>query len=378
MTALRFLIIAMAVLGLFVAVLPQVVSAHHWIPDIQVNVTPAETKASRTVTFQVIIWNSGASTITICRVDILFGWDPAPQNVFTGSEAISAGETKTWEISEVIPDVEPGFYSETVTIAGMTLALPPDLTCESNSWPRTIKIVANKPPEAAFSFSPATPAPNAEVYFSDASSDPDGTVESWHWDFGGEAFSNDRNPSHRFTEPGPHPVVLTVTDSDEATASVTQNVQVLPNLPPVASFAFSPTAANTSTVIQFSDQSSDPDGSVLSWRWDFGDETSSNDRNPTHRFLDAGVYQVSLTVTDNDGSTNIVTQNVEIVSVPTANGPRPSGFGIMEWGMLGAATAAIGIVGFLIVKGKIFRRTRRWGQAGNQTSNGSKSRWRPR
>jgi PKD repeat protein len=377
MKGLRRFIIAVALAGLVVAVLPQIVSAYHWIPDIQVSVAPGQAKASRTVLFQVIVQNSGASTVTICRVDIQFGWNLGPQNVFVGSHDLLAGGTKTWETSEDIPDVEPGFYSETVTITGTTLALPPDLTCDPNDWPGTLQIVANQPPEAAFSYSPPTPAPDADVYFSDASSDLDGTVEAWQWDFGGGALSNDRNPTHQFTDPGSHLVVLTVTDSDGAMDAVSHTVQVLPNSSPVSAFSFSPGLANTSTVIQFSDQSSDPDGSVVSWRWDFDDGTSSNDQNPIHRFHAAGVYHVTLTVTDNDGSTSRVTQNVEVVAVPSANGPGVSGFGIIAWGTVAAAIAAIGIVGLLIVKRKLFRRPRRWGQAGNQNSNGSKSRWRP-
>ena len=71
------------------------------------------------------------------------------------------------------------------------------------------------------------------------------------------------------------------------------------NRPPVASFSF----ATVGLSAVFTDMSSDPDGSVLSWSWDFGDATSSTERSPSHTFASAGTYIVRLTVTDDDGDT---------------------------------------------------------------------------
>jgi RHS repeat-associated protein len=54
------------------------------------------------------------------------------------------------------------------------------------------------------------------------------------------------------------------------------------------------------TTTRFLDRSSDADGSIVQWSWDFGDGGSSGERNPTHTFSAAGDYTVSLTVTDNN------------------------------------------------------------------------------
>ena len=51
--------------------------------------------------------------------------------------------------------------------------------------------------------------------------------------------------------------------------------------------------------MEFTDQSSDPDGTVTSWSWDFGDGFSSTEKNPTHIFPTMDTYNVILTVTDN-------------------------------------------------------------------------------
>lgn len=69
------------------------------------------------------------------------------------------------------------------------------------------------------------------------------------------------------------------------------------NLPPVASFEF----VATGLTVDFTDTSTDPDGFIVSWEWNFGDGSFSNQQNPTHTFDTANTYIVSLTVTDDDG-----------------------------------------------------------------------------
>lgn len=71
------------------------------------------------------------------------------------------------------------------------------------------------------------------------------------------------------------------------------------NQPPQAGFAFQ---ANGLTV-DFTDQSTDADGSIVSWAWDFGDGTISDLQNPQHTYSTANTYVVSLIVTDDDGDT---------------------------------------------------------------------------
>ncbi len=71
------------------------------------------------------------------------------------------------------------------------------------------------------------------------------------------------------------------------------------NRPPVASFEFEATALTVS----FTDTSTDPDGTVVSHAWDFGDGSGSAEQHPTHTFGAAGTYIVRLTVTDDDGAT---------------------------------------------------------------------------
>ncbi|AZZ95227.1 PKD domain-containing protein [Hahella sp. KA22] len=85
-----------------------------------------------------------------------------------------------------------------------------------------------------------------------------------------------------------------------------------PNGDPVADFSFSVAKLE----VRFSDESSDSDGEIVSWQWDFGDGNSSISRNPTHTYASAGGYSVSLNVTDNDGNTASKTQTVSVGDTP--------------------------------------------------------------
>jgi PKD repeat protein len=85
------------------------------------------------------------------------------------------------------------------------------------------------------------------------------------------------------------------------------------NTPPTAALTWSPTEPAPGDLVQFSDASSDPDGAIASWAWDFGDGTSSNAQNPTHQYAAVGTFTVTLTVTDNDGATNSISHQVAVV-----------------------------------------------------------------
>src|SRR5882724_9379264 len=155
----------------------------------------------------------------------------------------------------------------------------------------------NQSPVAAFTSS----CPTLTCSFTDQSSDPDGTIATWRWDFGdGSATVSTRNPSHTYSAGGSYTVTLTVTDNQGAQNAVTHPVAPSqPNQPPTAAF----TASCSALTCSFTDQSSDPDGTIATWRWDFGDGSATGTtRNPSHTYSAGGSYTVTLTVTDNQGA----------------------------------------------------------------------------
>lgn len=168
-----------------------------------------------------------------------------------------------------------------------------------------------QPPQANFSFTPPTPNPNEEVKFTDQSTDPDGQVVKWEWEFGDGATSSERNPSHKYAAKGKYTVKLTVTDDTGLTSSTTKIVPVGLK-PPVANFAFTPANPKAGQAVRFTDQSTDADGTIQAWAWDFGDGATSTERNPQHQYAKDGTYTVKLTVTDNDGLSHTASKQITV------------------------------------------------------------------
>lgn len=98
-------------------------------------------------------------------------------------------------------------------------------------------------------------------------------------------------------------------------ASLTQPITITAtaNIPPVASFTFSPTVISVGQAVSFDASASrDPDGTIVRYDWDFGDGTTATGVTVTHTYARAGSYLVSLTVTDNQGATNTATRTVTV------------------------------------------------------------------
>lgn len=156
-----------------------------------------------------------------------------------------------------------------------------------------------------------------------ASSDPDGTITNYLWDFGdGTTQPGGSTAAHTYTNPGQYTVKLTVTDNSGLTGSAQQTVNpsTAPPAAPVASF--------TQTCDQL-DCSFDGSGSstgatgALTYAWTFGDGSTGTGVNPSHTFGSAGTYPVKLTVTDSLSRSASITKQV---TVSTANPVTPIAF----------------------------------------------------
>jgi len=173
----------------------------------------------------------------------------------------------------------------------------------------------NAPPTANFTYSPTTPPVGAWVQFDgSSSSDSDGTITSYAWNFGDGSTDSGVSRWHQFNTPGTKIVTLTVTDNDGATHTMTQAVQIgSSNQAPVASFVATPTNPMASAWVQFdATASSDPDGSIVSYAWNFGDGSTESGSLVWHAFGAAGTYVVTLTVTDDDGATDSTSFAIQV------------------------------------------------------------------
>jgi serine protease len=184
---------------------------------------------------------------------------------------------------------------------------------------------ANLAPVAGFDIAAST---GLTVDFTDTSSDPDGSISAWDWEFGGDGASDVQNPSHTFSGAGTYTVTLTVTDNAGTTDAFSQDVSVsdtAANTPPLAAFSYACSGRDCS----FTDLSSDPDaGDAINTRsWDFGDGGSSTERNPAHSYASQGNYTVSLEVTDNNGGSGSVTAAFRVKNHGNVSGSAGGGSG---------------------------------------------------
>jgi PKD repeat protein len=174
-------------------------------------------------------------------------------------------------------------------------------------------------PSASFTVS-SNPAAGAPVSFDGGgSSDPDGTISSYSWNFGdGSAAATGATPSHVYAAPGTYTVTLTVTDNGGVTANTSQSVAV--DELPSAAFSSSPASPGAGKPVSFDGSTSaDPDGSIASYAWNFGDGSAAGSgATPTHAYASASTYTVTLTVTDSSGLTATTTQGVTVDELPTA------------------------------------------------------------
>jgi len=135
------------------------------------------------------------------------------------------------------------------------------------------------------------------------SSDPDGTIASYDWDFGDGATGTGAKPSHTYASAATFTVKLTVTDDKGAknSKSTTADITEAGQQPPVAE-AGGPYKGSKGKLIQFNGSlSHDPDGTIASYDWDFGDGSTGTGAKPMHTYANAGPYEATLSVTDNDG-----------------------------------------------------------------------------
>ncbi|NFP90576.1 collagenase [Clostridium sporogenes] len=80
-----------------------------------------------------------------------------------------------------------------------------------------------------------------------------------------------------------------------------------------------PKEANTDEKIKFSSESSTDDGKIVSYSWDFGDNTTSSEKNPIHIYKNPGTYTVKLTITDDKGLKAEKTSSITINKVLKGN-----------------------------------------------------------
>ncbi len=242
---------------------------------------------------------------------VSYAWDFGDGNTGTGvSPSHTYAAVGSYTVSLTVTD--DGSLTDTATTTATIAQLQPPVADPNGPYNGTVGVPVQ--------------------FDGSGSSDPDGTIQSYAWDFGDGNTGTGVNPTHSYTAAGTFTVSLTVTDNDGLTDTAATTATIVQLQPPVAD----PNGPYNGTVgvpVQFNGSgSSDPDGTIQSYAWDFGDGNTGTGVNPTHIYTAAGTFTVSLTVTDNDGLTDTATTTATIVQLqpPVAdpNGPYTGTAGV--------------------------------------------------
>jgi subtilisin family serine protease/PKD repeat protein len=168
----------------------------------------------------------------------------------------------------------------------------------------------------------------AQNFDGSGSYDDDGDTITYSWNFGDGLTGVGVTTNHVYTAGGIYTVTLIVNDGKvDSEPSITTADIMAVNNPPVAN-AGGPYSGTEGVAVIFDGSGSyDSDGAITAYDWNFGDGTTGTGISPTHTYGTAGVYTVTLTVTDDDGATSTdettVTVNEAVNDPPIADAGGP-------------------------------------------------------
>lgn len=222
----------------------------------------------------------------------------ADVNVATAIPGVGANHGFSAQISVTTP----GTHTLCATANSVAApALTKDLGCKS--------VTVTMPPVARFTTSVAALKVSVD---GTASTDAQGPIASYAWKFGDGAYGTGATATHTYAAAGTYSITLTATDSLGLTNTVAQAVTI--NSPPIA--IFTPTTSNLTVAVDGS-ASTDAQGPISSYAWNYGDGGTGSGVKSTHAYAAAGSYVISLTVTDSAGLTATGIRSV-VTTLPPA------------------------------------------------------------
>ncbi|MEM9983688.1 MAG: PKD domain-containing protein, partial [Bacteroidota bacterium] len=206
----------------------------------------------------------------------------------------------------------PGTYTVTLRVADT-------VSGQTSTRTETAYITVFADPLADFNADVVSGCAPLTVNFTDASIPGDGNIVNWTWDFGDGNVTTGQNPSHTYLSAGTFSVTLVVEDDNGCSDSHVINDLI--SVTDVASVDFTATPQTGCTAPLTVDFNSTvtPAG-TYTYLWDFGDGTTSTAANPTKTYNVNGDYDVTLTITDVNGCSELVEkQNFILINNPLAD-----------------------------------------------------------
>jgi len=284
-------------------------------PTADFTVSPDPPRAGEPATFD------GTSSFDFDGEIVSYAWDFDGDGAGDAVEPIASytfAEPGVWDVALTV--VDNSGNSDTITLPIEVREPVPDAGPASGP--------TFQPPIADFAFIPAAPVAGEIVRFDGTpSSDFDGEIVAYAWDFDGDGEMDAAGPTAErpFANPGTYTVALTVTDDSGNTDTISATIEVGGSTEdaqedpsdgsPIAGFQHSPPMPIAGEPVQFNGTSSfDPDGQIVGFAWEFDgdDQVESTAPLTEHTFAEPGAYAITLTVTDDDGRTDSVSETIDV------------------------------------------------------------------
>lgn len=248
----------------------------------------------------------------------------------TYSVATTPGSTYNWSVPAGAT-ITAGQGTNSIVVnwgsAGGNISVTETNSCGSGTAV-TYSVTIQPAPTPSISATPKQGCAPLTVNFTDVTVTGGATITSWNWLFGDGNTSSQQNPSNTYLTSGAYAVSLTLTTSAGCTSTLTllNYINVFPN--PKADFTtLESQITATDPTVHFIDQSQ---SNINLWHWQFGDNAVSSQTNPVHTYIDAGSYDVWLTVTNQYGCKDSVRKTIVIKDefafyVPNAFSPNDDG-----------------------------------------------------
>ncbi|NJB35376.1 PKD domain-containing protein [Croceivirga sp. JEA036] len=271
----------------------------------------------------ISVTGTGIAPNAIAATDIILGESPLEVQFDASASTDDLGiASYSWDFKDGIlsEEVNPlhtfteiGIYDVELTVTDVE-----GLTATTN-----ISVTVDQNPTAILESNILSGTAPLEILFTGDASTDNGSITSYIWDFGDGNTSIEPNPNHIYTETGEYTVTLIITDNVGLQNSATTVISVVEegeNLPPVAVITANPTSGQAPLPVIFNaNNSTDEDGLIVAYAWEFGDGRTSTESNPVITYNIPGSYQVSLTVTDDEGKQNTSTIEIEVTEAINLN-----------------------------------------------------------
>jgi PKD repeat protein len=299
-----------------------------------------EVGATNASSQNIIINNPPRANFTITPPNPVVG----DQVKFDASESYDSEDGRSlayyWEISNgsaifrvvsppKLPFDEPGMHWVNLTVT--------DKNGAKGYKNELLKI--NQPPIPHIGFDNASLTLGTMINFSAAASeDLDGKIVRYAWNFGDDSeVDHNKTAQHIYSDGGEKTIRLSVEDNGGAISDISQEIFI--NRPPIASFSVDPAEPKKGEPVSFNaSASSDPDGKIMKYSWDFGEgkvePATYTSEFAVNTYYRSQEYNITLTVEDDKGAKNTASTKIRIDELANNRFADPLGSTLVNKSMI--------------------------------------------